>query len=185
MFRVTDKTMKIVNLNFRAEKHGPNEMKNALDITVSADFDNTVLDLLIPGMRERFYREAPKKKGEPEQAEIEVTTANLPDRIDPEIKTISHEHVMAGATFRMPYGIDPKEDQKELVLIDRKVDGFSITFKHEGIVNLKFKISGLFPDEDAPIILGVQGREATITIEPPSPQDAAQQEIDAMSEEVE
>lgn len=57
MLKLQSQNCKIEHVNFRTEKHGDDDV-TAVDLKLSANLPPSVLDQLVPGMREHFFQAA-------------------------------------------------------------------------------------------------------------------------------
>ena len=123
------------NLNTRIEKHG-DESVSAVDISISYDAPNTVLEQFSPGLLDAFYKEA--ELGDDSQGVIDgLEITGKPLLRHPQMAPIKFTNEMAGHRFAIDYGIG---DDSALVLPSVDVGKFSLELKEGGTVSMKFRI---------------------------------------------
>lgn len=133
----TDVTL--VHVNFRKELHG-DEHVQAVDMTMSVDLPNTVLDTMRPGLREALYWNADAAAGQEEIYGIPSTLPNLrfPDLNDGKFALVGKKNKLAGYDLSIEYGLG--DDQSNMHFDCCKVVKRVIEVKEGGTVNVKWQV---------------------------------------------
>ena len=179
MFELKEATVKLANLNLRAEIHG-DETVLAADLKIELKGGNDILNILEPGLMEALYRA--KEEADSGQGDM---LAGQPGYM-PVIRfpllgqPVKWEKEFAGYTFRMHYGID---DTSDIILRTCSVDNFKFDCQDGGTVVTTFRVIA-HPDSDHEI--GLLGKniqqQITLSLTPPDADDLYQQQQKAMDE---
>lgn len=161
----------LTNLNTRVEKHG-DESVSAIDLTITHDAPNTILDDFQPGMLDAFYM-APAA-GDDSQAtmdgfEISAKPLLRFNRLGPQKLDVE----LVGHRFAIEYGI---EEDIGIVLPAVNVGKFSLELKEGGTVSMKFRVqanSGLTEQIIGKLAMLIS-QEVRVTLTPPK---VKQQEV--------
>lgn len=179
MFSTDQKDMKICSLNPRPEFHGE-ESVLAADIKVQFSAENTVLDEIDPALRPLLFKKGQIEdadladQGMPEDYLTELTCKSLP-------KQFTLNWIGQGYRVVIHRGFTGKED---IPLITCKLDKLKITPKEGGTVDIELMIHCHPSPEELASISELLQVNADVTLEPPSAEQAAQMEIDAIKEEI-
>ena len=123
------------NLNPRIEKHG-DESVSAVDLSVSYDAPNTILEQFAPGLLDAFYKEA--EMGDDSQDAIEgLEITGKPLLRFPQMAPIKFTNELVGHRFAIDYGLD---EDSAIVLPSVDVGKFSLELKEGGTVSMKFRV---------------------------------------------
>ena len=127
--------VELTNLNNRIEKHGTDSVP-AIDLTISYDAPNTILETFQPGMLDSFYREA--EAGDDSQEVIEgLEVSDKPLLRFSQMAPIKLGTKMAGYTLMVDYGLD---EESALVLDTCTVHKFTLDLMEGGSVGVKFQV---------------------------------------------
>lgn len=125
----------IANLNTRVEKHG-DESVSAVDLTITYDAPNTVLDDFQPGLLDAFYK-APEI-GDDAQDEFDgFEISAKPILKFPRLGAQKADIDLVGFRLAVEYGID---ESTALVLPTVNADKFVLDLKEGGTVSIKFRV---------------------------------------------
>ena len=161
----------IANVNTRMEKHGKDNMVPAVDVRLTFDMPNTVLQVLAPGLLQLRYTDDESMQAAPDddQDELDFETADVPmpylresDLTFPlGLKTELH-----GFCVSVDYGLGGK---RNLVLNTSEVNKFSVEPKNGGTVTIGCRVQ--CADRMDERILGkldvLQQKEVKVTITAP------------------
>lgn len=133
----TDVTLSKVN--FRKEMHG-DEHVQAVDLNMSVDVPNTLLDVIQPGLRETLYFNADAKAGQANIEGIPETLPNLkfPDLNDGKFSLDGKKRKLAGYELFIDYGLG--DDLSNMAFDCCKVVKRQIEVKEGGTVHLTFQV---------------------------------------------
>jgi hypothetical protein len=123
------------NLNTRVEKHGDESM-SAIDLSISYDAPNTILDAFQPGLLDAFYKAA--EAGDDSQATMdgfEISAKPLLRFHHLGVQKLSTE--LVGHRLEIEYGID---EEVGIVLPTVNVKKFALELKEGGTVSMKFLV---------------------------------------------
>lgn len=157
----------VTNVNVRSELHGEEHVP-AADVFFRLTTANTILDVLVPPLRQMLYR-ALEENEEPEQLEL--------DEVDPATDT----PLLRCQDLRMPLRLTKecigwrvefdygRGGRSNLVLAGVKLDKFEVDAKEGGTVDVWWKCSASRLDRDAIGKLGVMiGLEQVARITAPT-----------------
>lgn len=122
------------NLNTRVEKHG-DESVSAIDLSVSYDAPNSVLDQFADGLLDAFYKAA---EGGDDQATIDGFEISAKPLLKwKAVGPLKLSTELVGHRFAIDYGLD---EESALVLASCNVGKFSLELKEGGTVSMKFRV---------------------------------------------
>lgn len=132
----TDVTL--THVNFRKELHG-DEHRQAVDLNMGCDVPNTLLDIIVPGLREALYCNNDAAAG---QAEIEDLPATLPNlkfaRLNGGKFSLDDKKAkLAGYELEVEYGLN--DERSKMVFDCVKVVKRVIETKEGGTVHLSWQ----------------------------------------------
>lgn len=130
---------KIANVNARSEKHGPDNLVPAVDITVVMDQPNSILDAFHPDLLGLIYckREGGVDEGQTSLDGVDEVS-DVPNLRFPFMGLpLVWSKELSGYTFTLDHGLGGKS---ELILTDCKVNNFRIEPKEGGTVEVKFRV---------------------------------------------
>lgn len=138
-FEIEDfKNAKLASINIRSEKHGPEALNPAVDLTYTMDIPNVDLSMFDGHLLSALYYRSEAAAGDGGQGEIEgMEAASLPNLRFPFMGAISWGKEFAGYTHTISHGMGGKSD---IHLMDCKVNGFKLEPKEGGTVSLKFRV---------------------------------------------
>lgn len=123
------------NLNTRIEKHG-DESVSAVDLSISYDAPNTILESFSTGLLDAFYKEA--DLGDDSQDVIEgLEVSAKPMLRFPQVAPIKLTNELTGHRFAIDYGLD---EESAIVLPSVDVGKFTLELKEGGTVSMKFRV---------------------------------------------
>lgn len=132
----TDVTL--THVNFRKELHG-DDHRQAVDLNMSVDVPNSLLDTIVPGLREALYCNNDAANG---QTEIEDLPATLPNLKFPRLNggkfsLDDKKAKLAGYELEVEYGLN--DERSKMVFDCVKVVKRSIETKEGGTVHLSWQ----------------------------------------------
>lgn len=132
----TDVTL--THVNFRKELHG-DDHRQAVDLNMSVDVPNSLLDTIVPGLREALYCNNDAANG---QTEIEDLPATLPNLKFPRLNggkfsLDDKKAKLAGYELEIEYGLN--DERSKMVFDCVKVVKRSIETKEGGTVHLSWQ----------------------------------------------
>ncbi|CAN7366247.1 hypothetical protein LJR074_002164 [Acidovorax sp. LjRoot74] len=132
----TDVTL--THVNFRKELHG-DDHRQAVDLNMSVDVPNSLLDTIVPGLREALYTNHDVANG---QAEIEDLPATLPNLRFPRLNggkfsLDDKKAKLAGYELEVEYGLN--DERSKMVFDCVKVVKRSIETKEGGTIHLSWQ----------------------------------------------
>lgn len=138
-FEIEDfKPAKLASINIRSEKHGPEALNPAVDLTYTMDIPNSDLSMFDGHLLSALYYLSEAAAGDGKQGEIEgMEAVGLPNLRFPFMGAISWGKEFTGFTHTIQHGLGGKSD---IHLMDCKVNGFKIEPKEGGTVALKFRV---------------------------------------------
>ena len=132
------KPAKLASINIRSEKHGPEALNPAVDLTYTMDIPNSDLSMFDGHLMSALYYRSEAAAGDGKQGEIEgMEATGLPNLRFPFMGAISWGKEFAGFTHTIQHGLGGKSD---IHLMDCKVNGFKLEPKEGGTVSLKFRV---------------------------------------------
>jgi len=160
-FELIEKTVKVANVNFRAEKHGEDN-KLACDIKIEAHCPASALDAFDPALRECLFR-APVA-GEQQSLPMEDGEAKT-ERRCPKLSPLKWDEDFPGYKLEISEGLGLK---KPLALA-AELSKFQFEPLDGGSVKITFSAS-CYPDAKESGLLAEQIQEdVTITLKAPAP----------------
>ena len=157
MFHLNKQVAKVVHLNVREETHGE-EGVLAIDVRVSCDVPNTLLDDLAPGLREALYDKG--AQGELEEGRLTAVRFPLLAPLDWELS-------LALAQFVLHVG--RKADDLEFTA---SVNKLRLAPKDGGTVTVWFRVQLLPDPAQVGALSGLLGRKVKVSVIPgPEPED--------------
>ncbi|HKX40897.1 MAG TPA: hypothetical protein VJO99_07050 [Burkholderiaceae bacterium] len=141
----------VEHINLRDESHGDDKVP-AVDIKLSKEMHNSVLEQFAPGLRSWLYfksttpREA--AKNEPQGA-LELDEGEPNDRPDlrfPELDVLKWHGEQLGRVLTLEYGIGGKSNVR---LSDCRANEFRLECKEGGTVKVTWRVQRAQPDERA------------------------------------
>ncbi len=129
---------KLCSINARSEKHGPDELHPAVDLSFQLDAANTILSYLDGMLLTSLYHKSEAGgQGGQQQLEGVDEAVNLPNLRFPFMGTIKWSKEYAGYTLTIEHGLGGASD---IHLVDCKVNEFRINPKEGGTVEIKFRV---------------------------------------------
>lgn len=133
----TDVTL--THVNFRKEIHG-DDHRQAVDLNMSVDVPNTLLDTIVPGLREALYCNNDAANG---QAEIEELPATLPNLRFPRLNggkfaLDDKKAKLAGYDLVVEYGLN--DERSKMAFDCCKVVKRSIETREGGTVRVSWQV---------------------------------------------
>ena len=172
MFSIQKPTfVTLTNLNTRVEKHG-DESVSAIDLTISQETANTVLDDFEPGLLDAFYKEA-EAGAQDEFDGFEVSTKPCLRFFRLGAQKLAME--LTGHRFEIEYGIS---EETSIVLPAVSVDKFTLELKEGGSVSMKYRVqcnTGLTEQIIGKLAMLIS-QEVRVTLTPPEVQPEAEKE---------
>ncbi len=135
--KTTDVTL--TSVNFRKELHGDDHVQ-AVDLGMSVDVPNTLLDTIIPGLRQALYHNATAETGQTQIEGVEDTLPNLrfPRLNGGKFALDDKKNKLAGYECGVEYGLG---DERSNMLFDCcKVVKRSIETREGGTVCLSWQV---------------------------------------------
>lgn len=130
------KQLRLVKINLRDEHHG-DQLKKALDMIVSGQWANSVLDQFHPALRAALYSKAGPDASDDVQRDLDLPVTDMPNIRFARLETpLKWDWKIEGATVEVHYGAG-----KPIVLQLCKVDDFKFTPLEGGTVEIAMKIS--------------------------------------------
>lgn len=165
---------KLCSINARSEKHGPDELHPAVDLSFQLDAANTILSHLDGALLSSLYHKSEAgDQGGQQQLDGVDELVNLPNLRFPFMGTIKWGKEYAGYTLTIEHGLGGASD---IQLLDCKVNEFRINPKEGGTVELKFRVqcsTNLTEKTMGKLALLVQ-HEVPIMLEAPEAKDEQQ-----------
>lgn len=159
-FELSTQDATLASFTGRVERHG-DQPKPAVTLGLQITAPNTILDTLAPGLRQALYKAA---EGQEQLPGVEESTPLLRAQ---GVGSMSLDKTLEGWTVVIEHGID---DTSAIRLGKAKIDGFKVTPKEGGSVELAFRIGSSALDEYAAGLLWKKnGTGVVITLEPPAP----------------
>lgn len=138
-FEIEDfKNAKLASINIRSEKHGPEALNPAVDLTHTMDIPNTDLSMFDGHLLSALYYRSEAAAGDGGQGALEgMEAVSLPNLRFPFMGAISWGKEFTGYTYTIQHGLGGKSD---IHLMDCKVNGFKLEPKEGGTVSVKFRV---------------------------------------------
>lgn len=165
MFSIdTPKALRLVKINLRDEHHG-DQLRKAVDLIVSGQWPNTILDLLHPALRTALYSKAGQASSDDVQRDLDLPVTDMPNIRFARLGTpVKWDLKIEGASVEVHYGAS-----KPILLTLCKVDSFNLTPLEGGTVEIAMKIST--STELTEKVLGklaIISGDIEITLQPPT-----------------
>lgn len=188
MFELDNVTVRMTNFNARSELNGDTR-KPAADISFSAQFPNTILDELIPGLLDMLYM-APKNPDLAEQADPTAKTAlRIPELAMPLKLTTELE----SRALTIDYGLG---GDSNIVLPETKAHKFTVEAHNGGTVTLGWQMpthpdaaqaGWLYEHQQTDIVVTVKevkaaGNQESLLNAPPPKQSKKEKQAAALAE---
>jgi len=141
-FQLSNMFVEFTHMNTRLEKAGPNELVSAVDLTMSIQMENDVLDSILPGLRATFYGKPPK--GEAGDLADQGKADQLIRLKYPALSEQSLDTEWVNYELRFHYGLDENAD---IVLDDCTVKSMKLELHDGGTVDLSWKVAA-HPSDD-------------------------------------
>lgn len=138
-FEIEDFTnAKLTSVNCRSEKHGPDDLMPAVDLSFTIDAPNTVLSSFDKHLLSSIYFKSENGPvgGQGTLEGVEELAA-LPNLRFPNMGPLKWGKDLTGYTLTIDHGLGGKS---ELVLADCKVNEFRLNPKEGGTVEVKFRV---------------------------------------------
>lgn len=161
MFELTQ-TVKLANVNPRAEKHGE-DTKPALDLKIEATCSSSVLIHFHPELRQHLYKkdENPDLVDQATDGGDSLTVLRYP-----KMGAIKWDWEGAGYTATVDYGMG---GDSNIVLQDVKVDHFAIEAQNGGSVVITFRIIAHPSADQVGKLCEFIQRDIDLDLVPPAP----------------
>lgn len=178
MFKLTEKTCKLTNINLRTEFHG-DQHKPAADISFNLTMQNDVLDMFDKELRPMLFEEKPvHEKDLADQATDEAYLTQI--RFPYLQKKLKWGYKGAGYRLSIPLGVTGDQD---VYLHNCDIDKFEFEPKEGGSVVVFFQIHCHPTKDEIGRLYEKLSEEVELSLIPPSAEDRAQMELDAMRDE--
>lgn len=139
-FEILDFTdAKLASINIRSEKHGPDALNPAVDLTYTMDVHNSMLSVFDGHLLSALYHRSEAAQGDGQQGNLDgmEEVSDLPNLRFPAMSAIGWGKELAGFTHTISHGLGGKSD---IHLMDCKVNNFKLEPKEGGTVALKFRV---------------------------------------------
>lgn len=135
----TSTDVTLTHVNFRKELHG-DEHRQAVDLNMSVDVPNTLLDTIVPGLREALYWNQDAEAGQGEIDGVESTLPNLrfPRLNGGKFALDDKKNKLAGYELFIEYGLG--DERSNMVFDCCKVVKRVIETKEGGTVHLTWQV---------------------------------------------
>lgn len=168
MFAITEaKQLRLTKLNLRDEHHG-DQLRKAVDLIVSGQWPNTILDLLHPALRAALYSKSGPAASDDVQRDLDLPVTDMPNIRFARLGTpVKWDLKIEGATVEVHYGAS-----KPILLTLCKVDSFNLTPLEGGTVEVGFKIA-TSADLSEKVLgkLAIISGDIELTLQPPRVED--------------
>jgi hypothetical protein len=141
MFQLkTFKTVKLNSVNARSEKHGPDELAPAVDLSFTIESSNEILGAFHPDLLKTLYCKIdPPADGAQAALDGVEAVSDLPNlRFAFLGSPIKWEREQTGCMLTLDYGLGGK--QSNIVLVPCNVNNYQITPHEGGTVEIKFRV---------------------------------------------
>lgn len=132
----TDVTL--THVNFRKELHG-DDHRQAVDLNMSVDVPNSVLDIIVPGLREALYTNHDANNGQVQIVDLPETLPNLrfPRLNGGKFALDDKKAKLAGYELEVEYGLN--DERSKMIFDCVKVVKRSIETKEGGTIHLSWQ----------------------------------------------
>jgi len=138
-------TVTVEHINLGDENHG-DESVPRIDLKLSKEMHNTVLDQFKPGLRKLLYFKSGKAR-DVAQGALELDEPNdMPDLRFPELDVMKWKADQDSQTLTLEYGIGGASNIR---LADCKANNFRLECKEGGTVKVTWRVQRTQPDERA------------------------------------
>jgi hypothetical protein len=165
MFDLDQATVKLANVNPRAEKHGE-DTKPALDLKIEATCPSSALIHFHPELRQHLF----KKDESPDLVDQVTEGEGLTALRYPKMGAIKWDWEGSGYTATVDYGMG---GDSNIALNDVKVDHFAFEPLNGGSVGISFRIIAHPDPDDVGKLCEFIQRDIELTLTPPEPKTAA------------
>jgi len=162
VFELIQATVKLANINPRAEMHG-DDPKPAFDLKIEATCSSSALTHFHPELRQHLFMEDQN----PDLVDQVTEGDGLTVLRYPKMGAIKWDWEGAGYTATVDYGMGGSSN---LELNDCKVDHFKIEAQNGGSVVITFRIIAHPESEDVGKLCEFMQREIILDLLPPAPQ---------------
>jgi len=176
MFRLDTEDSKLTSVNARAEMHGEETML-ACDLKFKVTMPNTALDMFDEGLRTTLFKRVDPKDADLADQGMADNDDYLPALRFPEMSKVNWGYEGAGYRMVISQGISGEED---VILINTKVDKFKFDCLQGGSVEIEFRVIGHPNETEMGRLCSLIQRDVDLTLEPPTPEQRAQMELDEM-----
>jgi hypothetical protein len=186
MLELDRRSAMFAHMNTTTEKHG-NKRVPVADLKFELRLDNGVLAHFDPQLRSAFFTRAEAEDG----ADLADRAAHpdqlLQPKFSPErLGALKWQQRIWGGTLTVHYGIGASD----IVIVDTKIDAFTLTFAAGGQVEMVFTVRGYPSGGQIARLYDMQRQSVEISYEPPSadyepPMFDGDEEIDEDEEEAE
>ena len=173
MIRLNDQPA-VLKFTPRVEIHG-DEAAPGCTLKLTIKGSNTLLDLLDDNLRTTLYM--PKPVDDQDLVEQVSDDGYLPNLRFPMLGKLSWGYETAGYRVVIGGGLN---DESDLAFIKCDIKKFSIACEQGGSVSIDFNVNCSPTADEAGRLYELNGQNIDLTLEPPSPEEQAQMEIDAM-----
>lgn len=164
MFELKGRTVTLAHFNARVENSGPDEKKPATDLKVKIPLANVELSLFHESLKHSLYHYDPQMSGDlVDAANKDEDPEYAPNLRFPKLAPLNWDLEIIGAKVCIDYGV-----RSDIELPDCKVNNFVLEPQNGGTVMVTFRIQGHPDGKTAGKLYDLQGREITLTVEPPA-----------------
>lgn len=164
MFSLLSSPAKLININPRAEIHGPDKAL-AADLKIEIKVSNDVLSEFDPSLKSSFY-----KKADEAQGELIEDPGHLPSLKFPLMGPLHWGKEFAGYRTIIHLGVT---GQSDIEMIDCEVDHFKFNCQEGGTVIVSFRIIAHPEGSQIGKLCELIQHEISISLTPPSESDVA------------
>lgn len=164
MFELFQQTVKLSNLNPRAEKHGE-DTKPALDLKIEVTCASAILAYFHPELRQHLF----KRDDNPDLVDQVIEGDGMTALRYPKMGAIKWDWEGAGYRATVDYGMGGVSN---IVLDEVKIDHFTIEALNGGSVSIAFRIIAHPDADDVGKLCEFIQREIVLDLLPPAPQTA-------------
>ena len=171
---------KLASINVRSEKHGPDHLEPAVDLSFQIDASNSILSYFDGSLLSSLYcRSEAAGDGKQQSLDGVEELAALPNLRFPSMDPIKWGKEYAGFTLTIEHGLGGASD---IQLVDCKVNEFKLEPKEGGTVQVKFRVQcatnltektmgklALLAQNEVPIMLTAPETDGQQDVENPFP----------------
>lgn len=178
MFELKNQNTTLTNINIRGENHGE-DIEPACDLTMKTTMSNTVLEMFAPHLKESFFKALDDDNN---QGELNINDDDyLPALKYKEAGKLPWAYIGLGYRVVIAYGVTTDQD---VILVNTTIDSFVLDCNEGGSVEVKFRIKCVPTSDEIGTLYKLIKREIDLTLEPPSIDEKAQQELKAAAEDI-